>query len=248
MKRILIGTVIVLAAIAAGVGGAYAISTTFPAIQSGVVDPAVDSSQGDGYSPWGMMGGAERRNSLYRGQTGPGRMDRGRNDQGLINSERIAVEKVVANAKVYGTKIGKNLEVSEVMEFSNNFYVVLKETDSQKAAFELLVDPYNGHVSPEIGPNRMWNSKYGHMQVNTHPSAVNSINMQDAATIAQKELDKNFTGAVVQGDGNDFYGYYSFDYKMDDQVIGMLSVNGVDGTVWFHNWHGTFISEEEILK
>jgi hypothetical protein len=32
----------------------------------------------------------------------------------------------------------------------------------------------------------------------------------------------------------------------DDQVYGMLSVNGYTGDVWYHTWHGDFIDMTEL--
>ena len=49
-----------------------------------------------------------------------------------------------------------------IMEFSNNFYVAVKETATGHGAFELLVDRYSGFVRPEP-QSMMWNTKYGHM-------------------------------------------------------------------------------------
>ena len=56
------------------------------------------------------------------------------------------------------------IEIGEVMEFEHNFYAQLRETGSGMGALEVLVDPFSGYVSPEPGPNMMWNSKYGHMR------------------------------------------------------------------------------------
>lgn len=49
-----------------------------------------------------------------------------------------------------------------MMEFSNNFYVAVKNKVTGEGAFELLVDRYTGFVRPEP-QNMMWNTKYGHM-------------------------------------------------------------------------------------
>src|SRR4030067_3851953 len=65
-------------------------------------------------------------------------------------------------AQNYLTSTGNaNLEVSEVEEYTLNFYVLVKEKDTGLGAFELLVDKYTGAISPEMGPNMMWNTKYG---------------------------------------------------------------------------------------
>jgi hypothetical protein len=49
-----------------------------------------------------------------------------------------------------------------IMEFSNNFYVAIKDKAAGEGAFELLVDRYTGFVRPEP-QSMMWNTKYGHM-------------------------------------------------------------------------------------
>ena len=38
-----------------------------------------------------------------------------------------------------------------------------------------------------------------------------------------------------------FYGYYTIELEKDGQIVGMLSVNGYDGQVFYHTWHGVFI-------
>src|SRR3989304_8708000 len=57
---------------------------------------------------------------------------------------------------------GADLVVAEVMEFSNHFYVLVKEKSTGRGALELIVER-NGVLHPEPGPNMMWNTKYGHM-------------------------------------------------------------------------------------
>lgn len=42
-----------------------------------------------------------------------------------------------------------------------------------------------------------------------------------------------------------FYGYHTFDFGRDGKIIGMFSVNGYSGQVWYHGWHGVFIGMEE---
>jgi len=32
--------------------------------------------------------------------------------------------------------------------------------------------------------------------------------------------------------------------EQDGKVIGMLSVNGTSGQVWYHTWHGAFVQEQ----
>ena len=47
-----------------------------------------------------------------------------------------------------------NLAVAEATEFSNNFYIRVKETSTGVNAFKILVSR-NGGISPEPGPNNV---------------------------------------------------------------------------------------------
>jgi hypothetical protein len=65
-----------------------------------------------------------------------------------------------AQAQLFADKLG--LKTDEVMQFSNNFYVLLVDSNG-KPATEVLVDPETGAVTLEYGPAMMWNTKYGMM-------------------------------------------------------------------------------------
>ena len=142
-----------------------------------------------------------------------------------------------------------DLSIKEIMEFSNNFYVIVQEKNTGVNAFELLVDRYSGRVMLEHGPNMMWNTKYGMMngmmgRFQGTPTADMPISAQDASEYAQKWLDANNPGAKVE-EPETFYGYYTIDVSKDESTYGMLSVNGYNGDVWYHSWHGEFISMVE---
>ena len=61
--------------------------------------------------------------------------------------------------------------------------------------------------------------------------------------IGQNYLNDNFPGAEIK-ESNRFYGYYTLDFGKEE-VYGMLSVNGYNGQIWYHGWHGGFIAMEE---
>ena len=163
-----------------------------------------------------------------------------------VYTDRISLDEALQKAETYTASAGDNFAVAEIMEFSRNFYVVVIEKDGGRAAFELLVDPFSGNVFPEYGPNMMWNVKYGHMGNGSSPE--NSLSLEEARRKAQEALDRQIAGAEIEGDGFSFYGYYTFDYAVEGQIAGMLSVNGFTGQVWLHTWHGEFISEKELLE
>jgi len=206
----------------------------------------------------GMIYNAPYNNiAIYQsnpGRIGPGMMGNAYNGRGMMGRngpntlqpsvKRISLDDAVQLAQDYAASTGLNLKAAEIMEFNNNFYVAVVEKDSGKAAFEVLVDPYSGSVFPEYGPNMMWNVKYGHM--GSGSSQENTITFAQAQANAQEFLDTQAPGASVEPDGFTFYGYYTFDYKINDQIAGMLSVNGYNGQVWLHTWHGQFISEKTL--
>jgi hypothetical protein len=177
------------------------------------------------------------------------------------------------------------LAVKEIMEFEYNFYVLFYEKSTGVGAFEMLiwkVDPsvsgfgmmgYSGSVvgriMPEIGPNMMWNTKYGGMMgggwgqgggmmgpgmmgrgwryqpYSGVPTANMSITKTDAKQLTQSYLKLHLSGSSTE-EPDTFYGYYTIHVLRDGKVYGMLSVNGYTGQVWYHTWHGAFIQMKEL--
>jgi hypothetical protein len=249
MKKWIIGILIGLGAIGVGVGTALAVKNLLPAAtvtNQNVIQEFQSQSLNGIWQNGGMMGqGQFGRSEQGRGMMGqPGFKGQTQNSTG----ERISMDNAVSNAEAYLKNYTQSLKVTEVMEFENNFYIVVKESDTGRDAMELLVDPVSGAVSPEIGPNMMWNLKYGHMGMFTNSTTDNTLTIDEALVKAQQALKDQLQNATVNKDGVSFYGYYTFDYSIDGKVAGMLSVNGLDGQVWMHTWHGTFINEKEIVE
>ena len=71
------------------------------------------------------------------------------------------------------------------------------------------------------------------------------VTTEQAKSLAQRFLDTQLPGIMV-ADADTFYGYYTLHTLRNGQVEGMLSVNGYTGAVWYHTWHGTFISMKEF--
>ena len=142
-----------------------------------------------------------------------------------------------------------DLEIAEVMEFEENFHAIVREHDTGIGAMELLVDKRTGAVSPEMGPNMMWNGRHGMRGgrgMMGRSSATNTISEGEALEIAQRWLDAHRPGTVTEEHADPFYGYYTIHTMADDQIEGMLSVHGATGQVWYHTWHGPFIQMLEM--
>jgi hypothetical protein len=140
------------------------------------------------------------------------------------------------------------LEIKELMEFERNFYAIVREADTGIGAMELLVNRSTGAVSPEPGPNMMWNAAYGmHGRGMMGASnGQNTISADEAVGIAQTWLDANQPGASAEHHADPFYGYYTIHTLRDGEIDGMLSVHGTTGQVWYHTWHGPFVQMLEL--
>ncbi|GAV21839.1 hypothetical protein [Carboxydothermus pertinax] len=210
-------------------------------IITGVIAYAA-SSTSPGYLGW-MMGGG------FNGMMGGYNYNSSNSGQSSVSST-VDMNTAKTILKKYLEAIGNpNLKLAEIMEFDNHFYAEIQEIDSKKYAMELIVDKITGAVSPEMGPNMMWNTKYGHMGrmmgwAYNRTTLKNRITAEQALQLAQQYLDKNLPG-VKAVEPHEFYGYYTLHTKKDGKITGMLSVNGVNGSIWYHSWHGQFLSMEE---
>ncbi len=171
--------------------------------------------------------------------------------RGLANNiQRLDITQVKTRLESYTHSLGRNYAVSEIMEFSNNFYAIIVEKDSGIGAFEVLVDPYSGAITPEPGPNMMWNIKYGMHSggMMGFPAEVGDmpVSEEEAMRIALNYLSQRLRGDIEVMKPTRFYGYYTIDYMIDGRIHGMISVNGFSGDVWYHSWHGEFIQEIEM--
>jgi len=139
----------------------------------------------------------------------------------------------VARARATLASASAGLHPGEIMQFTDNFYVELKDS-SGASITEVLVSPATGAVSTEPGPAMMWNTG----------SPAASVTSDQAKAIATRWLQANRVGETVAA--IDAYpGYYTADTEMGDRTVGMLSVNATTGAVWYHTWHGSFVAEQD---
>ena len=167
-------------------------------------------------------------------------------------SAPLTLDQAVESARQYLAAYGNpDLALTEVMEFSDNFYAEVEEKSTGIHAFELLIDRYAGDVYHEPGPNMMWNTRYGHMGGmmggwGGRQAGPMSVTPELARKIAQGWLDKFLPGTLAAEQADAFYGYFTIHVMRDGQVYGMLSVNSYSGDVWYHTWHGDFIGMKEL--
>ncbi|MEM2095309.1 MAG: hypothetical protein QXR20_01670 [Candidatus Caldarchaeum sp.] len=160
--------------------------------------------------------------------------------------QRLTIQRATDLLQTYVSRLGGDLKLHEVMEFQYNFYAVVVESDTGVGAFELLVNPYTEYIYPEPGPNMMWNTKYAMMGWYNTSTANMPVSPEQAKETALNYLSSRFGGNVEVEHPTAFYGYYTMDYKLGGRIHGMLSVNGFNGQVWYHSWHGQFVQEIEM--
>jgi len=140
--------------------------------------------------------------------------------------------------EAYAKRIYPGARLKDFMAFSQNYYAQVVDEKGQ-GLFELIADRYTGVVSPEPGPNMMWNTRYGMMGGPVQTPV--RFPLTEARKLAETFLKGYLPGAQVMEAGA-FPGYYTFDFGRKE-VEGMLSVNAYTGEVWVHTWHGFFLGE-----
>jgi hypothetical protein len=226
-----------------------------------------------GFNPRGMMGGGFAPRWGYTQEEGgpptygyscPGMGGGGRwgSNSPFFDGEPLSMDAAAEAVNSFLAELDDaNLEVGEVMIFDNHAYAQIVEKDSGIGAMEVLVDPSTKTIYPEMGPNMMWNVKYGMTlaparsagvvgygpsdrfgwQAN-EPSAEMPVSPNEAVRAAQTYLDAyGDDGLTVDEHADQFYGYYTLHVNRDGEIIGMLSVNGFTGQVFLHTWHGELL-------
>jgi hypothetical protein len=95
----------------------------------------------------------------------------------------------------------------------------------------------------------MWNTQYGMMQGGMmgygYRAGPMTVSPAQAATLARHWLVRNRAGMSIEAP-DQFPGYYTVHFRKNGVIVGMLSVNGYTGQVWYHRWHGTFIRMKSV--
>ncbi len=193
----------------------------------------------NGYGGYGMMGGQGANG--YGG--GYGMMGGGYDAQGLgvnlTNGEVATSDQAVAIAKAYTQKLNQDVVVAELHEFSNGYEVELKEGKTGAKAYEVMVYKNGGQIIAEMGPNIMWNTKYGHM--NWGNTGAVTVSEEQATKSAQEFVTKMGQGYSI-GKPELAPGYYEFMVQKDGKDYAELDANGFTGQIWFENWQGPILN------
>lgn len=272
MNKTLSATLIVIAVLALA-GGTFFFGTMYartnavvPAMMFGY-----GSNNNNAYGP-GMMGGNGGYGAGSNMMTGYG-WNNGTNSNVTpltVDQAKAAAEKYIQSLNIQGLEIGEvtvfnNNAYVAVKETATGVgaFELLVDPATQTAYPEFgpnmmwnLKYGGLGHSSM-MGGNSNYGMGSGMMGGNggmmggwnyqatpsANVSAEMTVTSEQAVQYAQQYLDANKAGATAATDPVQFYGYYTLDFSKDGKIAGMLSVNGYNGQVFLHTWHGTFIEE-----
>lgn len=186
----------------------------------------------------GMMDGFGRR--YYTGMMGTGSGGMGMMALYFPDEVPISEDEARSFLSAFAAEFGDDVELRDLMAFSNNYYAQVVEAKTNEGLAEILADRYSGAVYPEPGPNMAWNSRFGLWQTSSEPPRYD---LEAAKDLAETFLSGYLPGSGVVGSSS-FPGYYTFDFGRSE-VEGMLSVNAETGDVWVHTWHGFYLGGHE---
>jgi len=155
--------------------------------------------------------------------------------------EPLTIEEAKEIAESYAIA---GTELKEIYEFETHFEAEFKEENSDYNAFEIIIDKYTGAVRPEMGPNMMWNTKYG--MHGFYGTTEMTISDEEAKRIAQEYLAALGLQWQLSDDVEKYYGFYELHGLEDGEVVAQINVNGYTGTVFIEQWHGKVIDELEV--
>gem|GEM_PF-1294791 len=178
----------------------------------------------------------------------------GSSSHGVAVRPALTIDRAQRQVQTYVNQYGnRHLVIDEIVQFQRNFYAIVKDTSTGHGAFEVLVNKTSGLVFPEYGPAMMWNTEYGMMRGRTtggmmgHQTAGGSmtISTANAAREARQWLLKHQAGTIAETPDR-FPGYYTIHFRRNGVIAGTLSINEYTGQIWYHNWHGKFISIKKV--
>src|SRR3989304_3286297 len=160
-------------------------------------------------------------------------------------------DKAIQVAKSYLASLNNSsLVIGEFEEYSYNFYVSIVEKSTGRGVLELLIDRSTGSLYPEP-QSMMWSMKFsvGGGMMGSYQRSVGdmTVKSEEALKIAQDYLNVFYPGTKAGAEEIvAFYGYYTIMTTLNGADYGMLSINGYTGAIWYHTWHGMFITDVTI--
>lgn len=155
----------------------------------------------------------------------------------LVNPVTGAIMPEYGPNMMWNLKYGMHQKGYNMMSDTNGSFHMM---GSKNSSYNRMM---NGPVSDFNGWMRGVNTQG---QTTSNTTIAPLVSSEEAANLAleyvKQSIDKNGT---IEEEGHEFYGYTTYHIMLENNVIGMLSVNTMTGQVWYHHWHGTVV---EVLE
>lgn len=175
--------------------------------------------------------------------------------EGHVMDQRLTMDQVEERVKDYLRDLDdSNIQVEEIIEFANRFYVRFSEKDSGINAFAALVNPYTGRMYAWHHADKYWNTKYKGESYRLSrdggeptdwPSGPMTITEEQAWSSAQRAILEYIPDGEV-GSVEPFYGYYTIPILQQGNVVGLVNINGYTGAVCYESCHGSVLDRVEL--
>ncbi len=235
------------------------------AASGAVVTPVPGTNPGSYYGGMmggGMMGGYQAGGSA---NTTPLTVDQAKQAvdaylKGLNNPDLVLKEIMVFQNNAYARVIEKSTGVGAMELLVNSITLAVFPEFGPDMMWNLKYSPmYSSTYANRTGYGMMGGAgdmmggaggMMGGWAPNTqgNPPSVSAalpVTPEQAVKAAQQYIDQFFPGSKADPEPDAFYGYYTVDILKDSQPAGMLSVNGYNQQVFYHTWHGAYITGSE---
>jgi hypothetical protein len=142
-----------------------------------------------------------------------------------IDLEKISYDEMQSSVIDYIDRYKGDMKIQDVLEITDEQYIFFIKDDT-KYAMELIVDPFTSKVYMAMGASYMWNTEYGNGNFHIDNDI---IEISEAKKYADKYLEYTKLDYSLDEAGLDFYGYYKFYVKDEDEVVGYVDVNQYTG-------------------
>lgn len=206
----------------------------------------------------GMMGNFMNGDGSFGGMMHGGMMVNS-NNPFYTAPESLTLDEVSAVLDAYLTDLDDaDLAYEDVMIFDNHAYAQIVERESGTGVMEVLIDPTTEAVYPEMGPNMMWNQKYGMMSGfgrygmmggmmgmmggfnqgmmgnsfnfgNADEPVEMTVTSEQAVAAAQRYLDNNFSDKAFVADDHADSFYGYYTLHVNDQAGETVGMLSVNG-------------------
>jgi hypothetical protein len=167
-----------------------------------------------------------------------------------VSSNVVPVEELIAAVQHYlDWQNNPDLQLAHMREFRWAFLVEAVERSTGRYAFGMMVSKVTAQISPEVGPNLLWNTKYGSMIAEVgggygmvgrllpeDPVGEMPLAESEARKIAENAVEMLDAGLKLGDEVAVFYGFYEFYLIHQGELVGELDVNGYSGQAWVKDW------------